>query len=404
MSVGVASEPEPARVGRVSRKWVIAIAASVVMSLSIKLALALTTVGTCDAISYQTFLGYFESHGALALYTDIPLFIHPPFMIHIMRLWGWLARISGLPFEFWLRIPGILADIGTLWITWKLLQREERYSPRTLVLLALAPASIMISGFHGNTDPVLILFILASIYLIETRQTGWLAGIAFGMSLNTKGVGLILLPVMLFYLPTAGRRVQFSLAAGMTFLIGSMPYIAQAPLTIASKMAGYSSSYGHWGISRMLGRLPDSMLIVEASFANWGKYSVISALIAASLYMNRFEQKPRLFIQCGLVLSLFLSITPGFGIQYLSWLIPFAALGFTSGLLFYASSAVFLFMVYTYWSGGFPWHLADPTIKGDWTGAVVRWEVVCWYATVFVCLTYFYRVWSFFRQREAALR
>jgi len=76
----------------------------------------------------------------------------------------------------------------------------------------------------------------------------------------------------------------------------------------------------------------------------------------------------------------------------------------TSGLLFYASSAVFLFMVYTYWSGGFPWHLADPTTKGDWIGAVVRWEVICWYTTVFLCSTYFYRVRSFFRQREASLR
>src|SRR5262249_10592389 len=207
----------------------IAIAASGVVALAIKLSLALTTFGTNDVYFYQAFLYYFQMRGAIALYSDLPLFIHPPFMVHTMRMWGWLAQTSGIPFQFWLRLPRMLADVGTLWITLKLLERENRASPGTLIPLALAPASIMISGFHGNTDPVVIFFILISIYLIETSRPAWISGVALGMSLNIKVVGLILIPIILFYLPSVRKRIDFAGAALLTFLMGSMPFIAQGP-------------------------------------------------------------------------------------------------------------------------------------------------------------------------------
>jgi len=260
----------------------------------------------------------------------------------------------------------------------------------------------MISGFHGNTDPVMIFFILLSIYFIEVHQRPLLAGIAFGMSLNTKGVGLILILVILFYLSGTRKKVQFIAAACLTFLIGSMPFILQNPILIAGKLTGYASSYGHWGLSRLLARLPDNLLIIEASYSNWGKFSLISALVAASLYMNRYTRKPPLFLQCGLILFLFMTITPGFGVQYLCWLVPFAAIEFTASSLFYVASGIFLFMVYNHWSGGFPWYLADSVSRGDWRGSIIRFEIICWSATALVCLIYFYKVTRFFRQNQTA--
>src|SRR5689334_963170 len=41
-------------------------------------------------------------------------------------------------------------------------------------------------GLHGNTDPILIFFLLLSIYLIDSQRPPWLAGAALGMAANFK--------------------------------------------------------------------------------------------------------------------------------------------------------------------------------------------------------------------------
>ena len=96
------------------------------------------------------------------MYRYDPLFNHPPSMIHILQGMRWLARSTGFSFSFWLRLPAILADAANLWLVWKMLAERVRESSIhwALVLLAICPALIMISGFHGNTDSVVMFFVL----------------------------------------------------------------------------------------------------------------------------------------------------------------------------------------------------------------------------------------------------
>ena len=48
-----------------------------------------------------------------------------------------------------------------------------------VLLLAVAPISIMVSGFHGNTDPLMVFLVLLSVYLLEARRSTWRAGVAY---------------------------------------------------------------------------------------------------------------------------------------------------------------------------------------------------------------------------------
>ncbi|MFN8644651.1 MAG: hypothetical protein U0802_24415 [Candidatus Binatia bacterium] len=59
------------------------------------------------------------------MYVRNELFNHPPFMIHFLRALSALARWTGAPFPFCLRLPGILADVGTVAIVWRLRDRLE---------------------------------------------------------------------------------------------------------------------------------------------------------------------------------------------------------------------------------------------------------------------------------------
>src|SRR5581483_7561229 len=91
--------------------------------------------------------------GGVGLYRSVEIFNHPPFMVHVLRLLGWIASATRLPFPLVLRLPGIAADAASVWMVARLL--GPRPSPVRLIALALSPVALMISGFHGNTDPVM---------------------------------------------------------------------------------------------------------------------------------------------------------------------------------------------------------------------------------------------------------
>ena len=209
------------RGGVLSPGWRRAIIATAVVALLLKSALALRTVGTNDVLTFDVFsLVAAQQPGRnLYLYADPPFFVfnHPPFMIHALRALRWLGQATSLPFPFWLRAPGIAADLGSLLLLWRILEASgRRFSPWTLLFIAIAPAAIMISGFHGNTDPVMIVFLLLSIYLIQIRRRVGLGGVAMGLSVSVKVVPLLFVPAVVLQLRGWRPRAAFVLSAAAT--------------------------------------------------------------------------------------------------------------------------------------------------------------------------------------------
>ena len=91
--------------------------------------------------------------------------------------------------------------------------------------------------------------------------------------------------------------------------------------------------------------------------------------------------RPSLYVQCGLVAALFLSISPGFRPQYIAWLVPWLpAAGTLVAAACYAVTGLFLFLVYGYWAGHYPWHTADarPYEFDWWPRSVVNVELLAW--------------------------
>ncbi len=360
-----------------------ALAAVASLALLLKILLALKTYGTNDVYVYGHFSVWSRYLGVL-LYRVDPQFNHPPSMIHVLHFLSWLASSTGLPFSFWLRFPGILADTGNLWIVWKL--AGERAHQRSvfwpLVLLAGAPALILISGFHGNTDSVVIFFVLLSIYLIERGASAWSAGAALGLAFCVKVFPVIVVPVILLSLSGWGRKIKFCVAAGAVLLACWSPFLFQDPTAVIEQVFGYRSLYGHWGLSYLALQLPDSAPwaeVLNLAFESFGSYLALGLVLIVSWRMNRAAPRPRLFPQAGLVFLLFLSVSNGFGVQYLAWLAPWVAgLGWAPAAFFYAASGVFLFLVYNFWAQGFPWYLADSISVGDYAGYFDHAQVICW--------------------------
>lgn len=376
------------------------VAVVTLLAAALKLRIALTTYGTSDVWYWEQYLAGVRQMGAIELYRTDPNFNHPPFMARALLVMGALADRTGIPFPFWLRLPAILADAVSVWLVWRLISTQAcpplvgRAGLWAVLLLAAAPVSVMISGYHGNTDPVMIGLVLLSVYLWERRRSAPLAGAALGMALNVKAVPLVFLPTLFLYVSGWRRAVYLAVAAAVVFA-GSLPYVLQDPAVIARKVLGYGSYYGHWGLSRILSDVaPGGGLAAQLNdaFVANGRYVALGLPAIAALAMNtphllRRTVRPPLYVQLGVVAALFLAVTPGFGVQYLAWLVPWVpAAGALATIAFFSATGLFLFLVYDYWSGGFPWYTADarPYEFEWWPRPVVNLELLAWASVLIV--------------------
>jgi hypothetical protein len=425
---------------RMSRKWRVAVAVAAALAFLFKLYLALYTQGTLDAAAFADHLAKIEALGGVGAYRVSGAFNNPfnspPFVVHFLKALGWLTHSTALPFAFWLRLPCILADACSLLLVWKLLARSpashlhvplprhntaappdtaeppDTIAPRRndptprasdvpllLIAFALSPVSIIISGFHGNTDPVMIFFVLLSAYLLETREGAWrvpLAAIAFGLALNIKVAPLIFAPALWFYLPGMRRRIEYFGLAALVFLCGSLPYLLSDPALIARSVFGYASIYGYWGWTQLaamwfpeslrFARPPHDVVGAHALAAAVGKWLMLALVVAAALWQNRRARvRPPLTLQLGLAAALFLFLTPGFGSQYLSWLAPWVIfLGLRASLAYYIAGGLYLSVSYSCYI----YRAAPPFYCVELLALSL--PLVCW-ASVFVVLICYLR-------------
>lgn len=360
-----------------------------------KLILAFTTYGTNDVSFYEGYAARAAQPHAIRLYEETIVFTradgrphhepfwHPPFLLTLLPALLAAAKTSGLPFPFLFRLPSILADIGSCLLLWELQRRGTWAGPWwTPHLFAACPVLMLLSGFHGNTDPVMLFLLLLAVFLIETQRPAWAAGLAYGMSLSIKMWPAVLGPVFLLYLRRSKDRALFTAAGGAMFVLAGMPYLAQDPVYVIRHVLSYRSLFGQWGIGQILVSLPAPTL--GDWFQTYGPIGVMLLCLAVAVAAHARARAP-LLPRVGLVTAAFLAFTPGFGIQYLAWLVPWLpALGGYHLLLYSIGTGFFQFLVYHFWAKGFPWYLADSTMAGPWRDSLILPEIICWLLVLYL--------------------
>jgi len=149
-------------------------------------------------------------------------------------------------------------------------------------------------------------------------------------------------------------RAKFALTGAAVFLVASMPFIVQDPIAIKNVVFGYGSIYGTWGVPQ-IAAIISPVSYVHPPFEPLGIHRVIAitlkcltvAFIAVlSVWMNR--NRLSLFVQSGAITSLILFLAPGFGPQYLVWMVPFVLLlGLKNTIAYYIVVSLYLLYKYT---------------------------------------------------------
>ena len=369
----------------------VCIVAVALVALTLKLAIAYNTIGTNDAVFFYGFAKVLSQHGLEFTYQHSRYFNHPPLTAYYLR--GILAlteqpwcQAAGIHFPFLLRLPGIVADFLVVLILLKMAKTAVFIPTWALALFAISPVSLMVSGFHGNTDPVMVLFLICAAFMC-LRGKAALCGLFFALSCQIKVIPLLLLPVFLFFWIARGNGLRFSTVFATCCVVLWAQPIFQFPILFTKNVLLYGSYWGEWGITYCLrlthwrpfnGRGTFDLPVPAVATALLLKVAIVAAVFAIAFRRRNLNGRG-LIDSIAYAWIIFFLLSPGVCIQYMVWLAPFILVLSSSLYLWLTiSSSIFVFVVYTAIARGFPWFVAmsngkDPTLA---TWSLLPWMVL----------------------------
>jgi hypothetical protein len=364
-----------AQLRRCRNLWIVGFG---LIGLMLKLVIAFNTFGSTDAVVFLTFAKALSKEGLEFTYRHSILFNHPPLTAHYLQLIFYLDRqaffqASGLTFPVLLRLPGILADFVVLLVLLEIpkKQAEIRIPTWALALFALSPVSLMISGFHGNTDPVMVMFLVLASYMC-LRNKSALSGLFLALSCQIKVMPLLFVPIFFFLWFQRRAIVSFLLPFAFASVALWWEPLLKFPALFIKNVLSYSGFWGIWGITywlRLTG-LPEFKVVnlfhlplLERIVTTILKLVIIAAVLLIA-WRRRKLGGQGLFDSLAYAWIIFFVFSPAVCAQYMVWLAPFVLV---LSPVFYgwlvATSSLFLFFFYNVTAGGFPWYFAMSTDK-----------------------------------------
>ncbi len=386
-----------------SRVYVRAVLLSLLVVTLLKIIWALNSAGSVDMVLFYNFGKGVEQYGLTELYKMDEKFNHTPLTGGFAWLLYHIAGNDKLMFAFLLRLAGIIADVAVVaaLLRWR---AKLGHLPAwwALIVFTASPVSLMVSGFHGNVDPVMVaLLFLATLAAVIERPV--LCGVLFGLAANVKIVPIIVSPVFFFFWlgranPLPGL-LRFMVASGSVMLAGwSLPLIV-CPQDYLHNVFGYGSTWGVWGVPYFLRFTGwDAVQKIGYTGLSTAQNAIAAVLKVAAIggiftvgWLRRKAKPAEFAATVGIAWLVFFICAPGVGVQYMVWPAPFLLLLTARGFaVFTAAATAFLFAFYQTASvdARMPWFFANPSraemipLWSAW--AMPAWLAFCGTATVLV--------------------
>src|SRR5712692_6254930 len=386
---------EAARILRMKPKRdlrTVCILALALVALTLKLAIAYNTIGTNDAVFFYGFAKVLSQHGLEWTYQHSRYFNHPPLTAYFLRAiyalteQQWCQDV-GVHFPFLLRLPGIIADFLVVLVLLRISKIDIRIPTWALALFAISPVSLMVSGFHGNTDPVMVLLLVCAVWMC-LRNRPVLAGLFFALSCQIKILPLLFLPAFVFFWLSQNRSREFLVTGAITTCFLWWEPLLNFPVLFAKNVLAYGSYWGIWGFTYLF-RLTGLHDFSRLSFFDLEPsqniiMTVLKLIIVAAAvwiaWQHRHARGHAFVESLAYTWIVFFVFAPGVCPQYLIWLAPFILIlspTFYTCLL--VSSSIFLFAFYNITSGGLPWKVAlamDDSMQHWAAWSLLPWLVI----------------------------
>ena len=382
-------------------KWSPALIVTVagIVAAALKIYCAATTFGSCDVTIICRFGQVVDSMGLDYMYRLDRHFNHPPVtgeffgLVYHIAAWITPPAAHAVPhsFPFLLRLPSIIADALALLILLRLHQKTGNPPVWSLALFALSPVAFMVSGFHGNVDPIMVCLLLVATYFC-VEENLLLSAMFLALACAIKIIPLFLVPAFFFFWLNRGANpgLKFAAVFGLSCLAVWSAALIGSPFYFFGNVLGYSSFPGGWGITywcvffldalhfdvtpQLLNRLLPLLTVLRV---------VVVALAITLGWLRRKQSGTEFLGTIALCWICFAIFAPGFIPYYLVWMAPFVLLYSPPWyVILTVASSIYLFAYYNMMSHGIPWYASDPSVPPAWND----WGTIPWFVAVAIAI------------------
>src|SRR3989344_1228744 len=251
-----------------------------------------------------------------------------PFMNWFYAISHVLSKETDLPFIFFVRLLMIAAVFGTTILIGKL-NRVKGVKKDQLFFL-FNPVNLLVFSLHGQADILLIFFTLFSVFFFTSKKkSAFKSAVLMAISVLIKTWSIIFIPLFLIKLKNFPQIVTWLLT--LIFIIGlttslyvklfhsSFSLITE---TLNSHVVGAAGFWGYTGLLNLISKLiPSASLLINTLERN-AIYSLIIAF--GVIYFVIIKKHTPLLTSMVIFLLTFKLVSPGWGLQYTAWILPFA--------------------------------------------------------------------------------
>jgi hypothetical protein len=363
----------------------VVLAGGIVFGVILRAVQLATSIGTVDASNWLRHVLYVEQLGVLRCYPASRLINHPTLGLEV-AYWSWkLGGAIGLQFFDVFRIVMCAADVVTALALAAIARSVGANRVWVALVFFLSPAAIFISAFHCNSDPLMVMFIVLAL-LAAVREKPVLAGVLIAAAVGIKIIAFAALPLLLFAFRGWKPRARFLVAAAIVGAVIFVPPVIVSGWVAIRNIFGYTGWRGAWGFHLLLNiigfAVPQAVPQDSSTYLTPLLIVAMLTLWCVEAWRARHEAiaPARLIRVVGLAFLLVLFLGPGFGVQYLMWILPYPALFLRRAfaVILHALVSAFLFAVYTSWSHGWPWLWASGSTNPAWVAVLglVAWAAI----------------------------
>lgn len=355
-------------------------ASFVFLALVLRVAVMLVTSGAAyDFASYHIQAQSVFEQRNVYLFTD--RYPYPPVWIWLVSLAQWAATMTGLPFAWFVKTPGIVGDCVIVALLWR------RVGERAALFYACNPVSLLITAGHGQFDGLVMSLVVAAwaIGRGERRRSYNWAALALGGAIALKGYPLLFLPPLVVSANSLRQRLSITGLAVLPLVVALVVYgsfFGWAP-AMFSRVLGYSS-YPYFGWALYV----DVLLRQFLSMASFNAINALLSLAARAallivvgwlIWRGRRWPLERLWL--ALTLAVY-ALAPGIAVQYFLWALPLLAIvDRKRGMIYTLLSFLTMVLFYlTQEPGALPWGmaLAHAAPKSLWLSGYVVMNLPWW--------------------------
>ena len=314
-------------------------------------------VGLSNGHTPRDVATYFQQAGKLVEAGRDPLTQQPRFQWNFLPLMPYVFAVErhlGLSWELAGKAAPVLADVAITLLLGRLALGPD--SRRVPLLYALCPVPILVTGLHGQVEPVSLALGLGALLLAgQHRAVG--SGLLLGLAVATKTWPVLLALGPLRETPVRRWwRLVLPAAAVLVALLLSIPAFLHDSLRAAVQvLVSYRSFTGAWGWSGIL----NFFGVSRAGYTGAGVDPVqhvgtVLAVVAVAAAVVGFWRAGAVAVTAAALLAV-LAVTAGFGVQYLLWPVPFVLLlRRWTGLVFTVLASLYAAYVYHLVADGTP--------------------------------------------------